>query len=419
MKNLYETPYNEQDHFRTRESVKGTEKSYIVGVNGAVTESPAATRTALPCLSNNNSTEGIDTESEKITSPQYKAVWGVRQNVKYWCDLFGIENMAFLTITVRKNITDKKEYSRRYKSLYNYLMASGIDTILLKGDEPQSRGAWHSHCLSYMGEDVRTGFDFDSFKMSNQLAQIMRDENKAKGGKPEDWLKNAPKVQRQLYEKATKRYTRSASPKLRRAWKIIRKGAKAAGFGRCELVPVKHGKALGDYIGKYISKGFASVSPETKGMRKINYCRRIRRKVGSQFSWVNGGSAEWRKNLSACAKYYGIREDNEARKNKKGKWIKPDRDYQRMAKVFGERWAYNYSDEITYIGRRERWLQAEGRDKWHRFKQREARRKYDELHRGRFHYKMSVIEAWTILDYLHENVRSRTISQPALVTRMN
>ena len=30
--------------------------------------------------------------------------------------------------------------------------------------------------------------------MSNQLAQVMRDENRSKGGLPKDWLKNSNKV---------------------------------------------------------------------------------------------------------------------------------------------------------------------------------------------------------------------------------
>ena len=402
MQNLNETTYLKQDQFRAKESVKGTEKSYIVGVNGAVTESPTATRTALPCLSNNNSTISIESEAEKITSAQYKSVWGLRENIKSWCAELGMENMAFLTITVVENITCKKEYARRYKSFYNYLMESGIETILCKADEPQSRGAWHSHCITEMGEDVRTGFDFQAYKMSNQLAQVMRDENRSKGGLPKDWLKNSNKVIRKQYEDAKKRYTRSSGAKLRRAWKIIRDGAKASGFGRCELIPIQHAKACADYVGKYLSKGFASKSPQTKGMRKINYCRGVRRKVGSNFSWARGGSLEWRKNLKASASYHGIPEDRTGK-----------RDFQAFERIYGDRWAYKNADEITYIGRRERWLHAQGGEDWDRWKKIQARSDYDDMHKdGNIREEVRV--AWHLID--NANMRPEA---DELVVRLN
>ena len=370
MKNLYQTTHYEQVQFRTERSVKGTEKSCRGDGKRAVTESPTATRTALPCLSNTNCTNPINTGFEEIpetlNAQQWRQIWGLKENIKAWETSLGLDTMAFLTLTVRENITDKKEYARRYKSLRNYLKPAGIDTILCKADEPQSRGAWHSHLITWMGGvDIRTGFDFKAFKMANQLAQVMRDQCKDRGYAPNQWLTKSDTVLRKEYLNATRRYTRSAHPQLRRAWKLIRKASKATGFGRCELVPIQHAKACGQYVGKYLEKGWTVKTQQTRGMRKLNYCRGVHRKVSPYFRAMGGASQEWRRNVKGCARHLGIQED----------------DFGAMEKHWGtNKWAYQHCDEINYMGRRERWLQSVEGETWDEKRKEKAYDVYDELH---------------------------------------
>jgi hypothetical protein len=355
MKNLKQTPQNEQDHFRAKESVKGSEKSYIVGLKGVVTEPPTAARSALPCLSNINSSlgtnTGLEVNEEKPSSACIKAKWGLEQNIKVWETIYGLDRLGFLTVTCVGNIKCKREYARRWKRFYNHFGDCGIEKVLVRVDEPQKRGAWHSHCIVLLKSDIRTGFNWESYKHARQLDQIIY-----QGG----GHKNATKTIRDIFRQSTQRYAESANPLLRSIWHRIRKASRKSGFGRTEVMPIQHSKACGQYASKYLEKGFGVKTPETHRMRKVNYCKGIHRRIGGVFSWVNGPAQEWRKNMGGMSRYYGIREDNEARQVD-GKWIKPDRDFQEVAQLMKtKKWAYLHGDYLSHIGERERFVEDQG-----------------------------------------------------------
>ena len=111
---------------------------------------------------------------------------------------------------------------------------------------------------------------------------------------------------------------------------------------------------------------------------------------------------EWRKNLKASASYHGIQEDRTGK-----------RDFQAFERIYGDRWAYKNADEITYIGRRERWLHAQGGEDWDRWKKIQARSDYDDMHKdGNIREEVRV--AWHLID--NANMRPEADD---LVTRMN
>ena len=129
MKHLKTTDSNFQVLNSTKSAFKGLEKSYRGGNRGVVTESPTATRSALPCLNNINSSLGINTglevNEEKPSSACIKAKWGLQQNIKAWETIYGLDRLGFLTVTCRENIKCKREYARRWKRFYNHFCDCG------------------------------------------------------------------------------------------------------------------------------------------------------------------------------------------------------------------------------------------------------------------------------------------------------
>lgn len=358
-------------------------------VNGAARASPWAAPAALPCLSHVNCRNriesgqegrGVPEESdgkqqplEKVSSAQNKSVWGLRQNLKYWIDALGMENMAFFTMTFKENVVCKREAERRYKRFRNHFEEIGIKTVVVKVGEPQQRGAWHYHCMVDMGQDVRTGFDFVAYKHTKQIGQAIWQH----GG----FSKGHKKVLA-MHGKRTKDMTSSAAPRLRSAWHKIRKAASKSGFGRCELIPVQHTKAVADYVGKYLAKGFTCPNmPGTYRMRKISYCRGLFRRVSPRFSWAFGPGAEWRKNLGAWAWYNGI----------------VSGDFAVIKRRYGPKWAYLYGEGITYVGKRERML---SRLKKHTMEQLEnLRDSYDRRHYEDWWRTLKSREAIEVVDW--------------------
>ena len=245
-----------------------------------------------------------------------------------------MDQMAFFTMTFKENITCRKKAAERYKRFRNHFEDIGIDKVLVKVAEPQQRGSLHYHCMVYVGEDIRTGFDFEAYKHAKEMNErIWRDH----GG-----FKSCPGSLRRIHSNSTQQYARSASAKLRSMWFQLRKAAKKSGFGRCELVPIQHGKAVSQYVGKYLAKGLGHTPAGMKGMRKINYCRGVYRKVSGTFAWAYGKTREWRGNLARWAKFRRVKVN----------------DYEELQRRYGKGWAKKIFDEVTHIGQRERYLEA-------------------------------------------------------------
>jgi hypothetical protein len=265
----------------------------------------------------------------------------------------GRENLAFFTVSTKDNCTDPKEFARRWKRFRNHFEDAGIKDICVKVIEPQGRGALHSHCIVDLGEDVRQGFDFEAHTNAKRVGEKIYQH----GG-----FKSAPRHLIKLHKQLTGVYAKSACPKLRSVWHHIRKVSRKSGFGRCETIPIKDPKAVADYIGGYLGKSLVKKTPKTKGMRKINYSRKVKRSVKGAFSWVGGTASLWRANLGTWAKYNNIAVN----------------DYDTLRRRFGKRWAYHMYDRIMHEGPRERYLERMAKEVVERWGDlRAARRRYD------------------------------------------
>jgi len=76
----------------------------------------------------------------------------LRRNSYVIVSLHG-DRVRWLTITVRENVKDKKEFLYMVENLRKELHRNGFTLKYSGMIERQERGAWHLHCLAYLLED--------------------------------------------------------------------------------------------------------------------------------------------------------------------------------------------------------------------------------------------------------------------------
>ena len=118
---------------------------------------------------------------------------------------------------------------------------------------------------------------------------------------------------------------RSASPYLRGEWLMWRQTAPKYGFGRTELLPIKRtAEGVAKYVGKYVGKHIGQRLPEDKGARLVRYSKGAN-VIGTRFSWVSRGAAQWRAKLGALCRRLNYTPEN----------------YQaRLCEDFGKNWVH-------------------------------------------------------------------------------
>jgi hypothetical protein len=243
----------------------------------------------------------------------------LRTNIEYWEKIYGVEKLFMNTLTFKDNLTDPKEAQRRFNN-YNrqFSRIKGI-RWLYKGIEPQKRGALHFHIIGVAEFDLGSKtFDWESLKKAGEAFD--------KGNKG-------------LGYKYTRKYSATANDKLKELWKITGRIAKGSKMGRSEFLPVRSAKSIGQYVGKYLGKCFASQNNGTwcEGLRRFSYARSAPQVHGRQFSWVKGthgtdAVATWRQKVGAWAKARGVRNLDD------------------MRAKYGKKWAINNIDEINTLG---------------------------------------------------------------------
>lgn len=275
------------------------------------------------CLYSNN---GIEIENPGITSHQLecvKALAGILSpysrraahtlysNVSRLVELYGIERVAFITITFRDNVTDPKEARRRFRSFNTNFLSKHPEIshwICVKERQDgkkrkdgKGRGAIHYHMLAVVDGDIRTGFDFELYG---------------------NWLDTDK----------TRRKCPTGNDFIRHLWKEIRTNVTKYGFGWImSLEPIKSTQeAIARYVGKYISKAIGNRTEEDKGERLVNYSRGWS-KNSMKFAWYTPGSMEWRRKVGLWAEYVGCS------------------DLYQLSEKFGSDWCYKYADSIYDI----------------------------------------------------------------------
>ena len=222
------------------------------------------------------------------------------ENVAQFFRDYPFEQIAMFTVAFEYVVKTPKEAARRFDS-FNSNWLRKQDHVWIRVCEPHKDKRPHYHFLIWVGEDIRTGFDFEAFIAS-------QDEFQKNGRTPR-------------FEQLRKQYIVSAPEALRKLWGDLRREAKAAGIGRTELLPIrKKGEAVGAYVGKYLAKGSPYRVGAWKGARLVSYCQKAPRRASSRFSWVESGREfrEWAAEVS--------------------EWL--DCDHDTISEVCGPRWAW-------------------------------------------------------------------------------
>ena len=244
------------------------------GIAGAVPVAGWATPGELAPLLYQNSNISIEHPSEELpelTPYHQKSAFTLGENVRRFCDLYGVQNCGFLTLTFPDNVTDHKEASRRFNSMNsNFLSTFYGEWIWAR--ERQKRGAWHYHLVVQCRGDIRTGFDWDEYRQ---------------------WLTD--------YSQGKRRRLRTGNPLLRSLWEMNNRAFPSYGFGRVELLPIRRTvDAVASYVGKYISKQIGQRPEEDKGVRLTAHSAGF--VAGCpKFSWNSEGAKKWRANLALFA----------------------------------------------------------------------------------------------------------------------
>lgn len=203
-------------------------------------------------------------------------------NIKWMVENFGAERVGFLTLTCGdstpegfKKISSRREASRRFNSLLTAVIRDRYQCGVTVTERHRDGGI-HFHLVCVVGGDIRTGIDFEA-----------------------------------CFDKKSPDYS-TAPARLRLEWKFWRERAVKYGFGRCQLQPMKKtGEALGFYIAKYISKGFAHRQEDDRGGRCVRYFGAWSKdgvKMGPPMSARHGSltakARAWRKGVAWLAAHW-------------------------------------------------------------------------------------------------------------------
>jgi hypothetical protein len=235
----------------------------------------------------------------------WKTMQKLEQNILSFVEKFGFENVGFFTITFPVKITCAKEAGRRFNSLATHVLKRYRGWIAVL--ERHQDGSIHFHLVVALAFDIRTGFDFARLQAAT----------------PQDRA-----------EKGFWRALAGEGHPILAEWAFWRKTAKAYGFGRHELLPIRtRQEAIARYIGGYIGKHFEHRLELDKGVRLVRYSKNCGRKFWGNYTGAATGLPWlWRQKVRIFAGKF----DNENRGiNEK-----------HLQNRFGKHWAYKMRAEI-------------------------------------------------------------------------
>jgi hypothetical protein len=196
-------------------------------------------------------------------------------------------------------VLDPKEGQRRLHSLATHVLNRRY-VEWLRVFERQKSGRIHYHLLVVLGDDIRTGCDFEAF---------------------------------------ARRDYRTAGTALRREWAFWRRAAGRYRFGRTELLPIRStAEAAAAYVGKYIGKHVEAREERDKGVRLVAYSSGACM-ARTRFSWSESGRA-WRAGVGVLA---------EGVARSRG-WPPGSVKGTGLSSVLGPKWAYTWRETILALG---------------------------------------------------------------------
>ena len=234
-----------------------------------------------------------------MSKAELKTAFVLNLNVAEFFKRHPLDNIGFLTLTFPSLVKTPKDANKHFHSFNSNFLRS-VSKEWIKVTEPHKDGRPHFHLLVAFDDDIRTGFDWDSFVAAQALY-------KSEGKTPAEYT-------------ARKAYVSTCQPRLRDLWAMTRTACKKYGIGRSELLPIrKQGEAATKYVGKYIEKGSVHRTGAWKGARLTSLSHGFPRVARCSFSWVMASS--FRIYAQRASEWHGVSEDN-------------------MTRRFGSKWAY-------------------------------------------------------------------------------
>lgn len=165
---------------------------------------------ALPCLKKDNC----------IRPGRHRSVFRAEESIRLYVQKYDENNCALLTITTPSECLEARHFQAKWHSYLSNILRKMFPTGMWTRERQPRSGNWHSHAIVDMGWDVRTGFPFNEVNAS-------------------------------VYK--------NVDVRLRDIWKRLRDTSSGHGFGRIELIPLRHtGPACASYLTKYLAKAFDS-----------------------------------------------------------------------------------------------------------------------------------------------------------------
>jgi hypothetical protein len=288
------------------------------GKRGALAAAQAAAA-PLPCLGSNNSIDiSADAEPDgprrepaiPVSKSAYKTEHCLKENIRFAAQEYGLETLAFFTLTFAKPTFSAECAQQRMNSLLTNIIRKRYGNRYLGVLERHESGAIHFHFVIHVGADIRTGFDWS---LADAACAAAREKNFNKA--------------RQLWGAA------AASAKngdfLRKEWAFWREArSRYRWLGRCQLVPIRStGEAIARYTGGYIAKHMQHRRKEDKGVRLVRSGKGMRW-VNSHIAFTSPKARLFRRKLAAFVAQPHIQTAGV-------------REYADMKRVFGKRWGYH------------------------------------------------------------------------------
>jgi hypothetical protein len=227
---------------------------------GALAAAPAAAA-PLPRLRSNNSIgipaeDGPDVPRKEpaipVSKSAYKTEHCVKENIRIAAETYGLETLAFFTLTFAKPTFSAKCAQQRMNSLLTNIVRKRYGNRYLGVLERHESGAIHFHFVIHVGRDIRSGFNWTLAHAAYEAAK-RRQFHKAR----QLWVAAAGSSENGAFLRGEWAFWRGARERYR--W-----------LGRCEIVPIRStGEAVARYTGGYIAKHMQHRRKEDKGVRLV------------------------------------------------------------------------------------------------------------------------------------------------------
>ena len=133
---------------------------------------PAPPASALIHLKKNNGIDSVPTEEKSdaetraavssmimgLPNGLRKKMYALQSRIEAMARLFGLDDIGMQTLTIRENVTDGREFNKRFKSISTNIFPK-LYQAWIRVYERQQRGAWHVHVIVATKADIRGGSD--------------------------------------------------------------------------------------------------------------------------------------------------------------------------------------------------------------------------------------------------------------------